>query len=420
MKLMVYSHDAFGLGNIRRMLAICEYLLETLPKISILVVSGSPALHSLRLPPGLDYIKLPCMGRNESGEVGMKYLDTSIGDAVKLRSALILTAIMNFKPDLFLVDKKPDGLEGELNASLSYLKTHCPNTKLVLLLRDILDRPEVTVTQWQRHSYYNMIDAHYDAVWVVGMPEIFDVCKEYCFPEKIARKTRFCGYIRREPGSTPRHLLRQSLGIQPDEPFVLITPGGGADGYSLVDTYLSSLAFLPAGRQIRSLIVSGSEMPLSHQEKLRQRLTTYPQVEMLEFTDDLVSYMGAADVVVAMGGYNTVSEIVSLHKRAIVVPRIQPVQEQWIRAEQMAALGAFRAIHPKHLTPQWLMQLLLEELDQAETKPLRSPGIDMNALPRIGMYLTQLLCSSLGIDDTLRYTRTFQRLTYRSLEVVTR
>ena len=53
MKLMVYSHDAFGLGNIRRMLTICEYLLRTLPSISILVVSGSPALHTLRLPEGV-------------------------------------------------------------------------------------------------------------------------------------------------------------------------------------------------------------------------------------------------------------------------------------------------------------------------------------------------------------------------------
>ena len=59
MKLMVYSHDAFGLGNIRRMLAICQYLLRTLPNVSILVVSGSPALHTLSLPEGLDYIKLP-------------------------------------------------------------------------------------------------------------------------------------------------------------------------------------------------------------------------------------------------------------------------------------------------------------------------------------------------------------------------
>lgn len=105
MKIMVYSHDAFGLGNIRRMLAICQHLLRTLPKVSILVVSGSPALHSLQLPAGLDYIKLPCVGRDESGELAVKYLDAGMDETVKLRSDLILTTTASFKPDLLLVDK---------------------------------------------------------------------------------------------------------------------------------------------------------------------------------------------------------------------------------------------------------------------------------------------------------------------------
>ena len=56
MRLMVYSHDSFGLGNIRRMLAICNYLLNAIPELSILVISGSPVMHSFRIPQRLDYI----------------------------------------------------------------------------------------------------------------------------------------------------------------------------------------------------------------------------------------------------------------------------------------------------------------------------------------------------------------------------
>ena len=63
MRLMVYSHDAFGLGNLRRMLSICEYLLKDQTDLSILLVSGSPMLQAFRLPKGLDYIKLPCLNR---------------------------------------------------------------------------------------------------------------------------------------------------------------------------------------------------------------------------------------------------------------------------------------------------------------------------------------------------------------------
>jgi predicted glycosyltransferase len=88
MRLMVYSHDGFGLGNIRRMLAICTHLLDSIPELSILVVSGSPMLHSFRLPKRLDYIKLPCLNRGASGEMSAKYLGTEIDETVKLRSEL--------------------------------------------------------------------------------------------------------------------------------------------------------------------------------------------------------------------------------------------------------------------------------------------------------------------------------------------
>ena len=91
MRLMVYSHDTFGLGNIRRMLAICTHLLDTIPNLSILLVSGSPMLQSFRLPQGLDYIKLPCVNRGESGQLSAKYLSTDVNEILQLRADLILS-----------------------------------------------------------------------------------------------------------------------------------------------------------------------------------------------------------------------------------------------------------------------------------------------------------------------------------------
>jgi len=409
MKLLVYSHDAFGLGNIRRMLAICQYLIKVYPDASILVVSGSPALHSLRLPPGLDYIKLPCLERDQSGTVSTKYLDTDLEEAVQLRSDLILATVKHFQPGLILVDKKPDGLQQELQATLSYLQFHQPDTKRVLLLRDILDRPEATIAQWQRHGYYDIIAEQYDEVWVVGLPELFDVRREYQFPPAVAQKTRFCGYIRREPGCKPRSVLRQELQLQPDQALVLVTPGGGADGYCLVDTYLQALEqFREAPVQpARSIIISGPEMPDEHRQELRQRMQSLPTVELLEFSDDLVSYMDAADVVVSMGGYNTVGEILSLQKRGIVVPRIQPVEEQWIRAERMAKMGLFQAIHPDDLTPKRLMRALQTELQHQDART--GSQLDMNALPRIADYLSRLIA-----PRTCRTMQKFCSLPYPS------
>ncbi len=390
MRLMVYSHDGFGLGNIRRMLAICTHLLHSVPGLSILMVSGSPMLHSFRLPQGLDYIKLPCLNRGTSGEISTKYLGTATEETVQLRSQLILSAIASFRPDVFLVDKKPYGMQNELQASVEYLKAELPDTQMVLLLRDILDHPEVTIQDWQKHGYYEAIQIFYDRVLVVGSSNIFDVCQEYQIPPAIVNKVQFCGYIYKEPGDRHPDQVRQALHLQPEEKLVLVTPGGGEDGYHLIHTYLLGLAHQPSTLKLRSLVICGPEMPLEQQTALAEKAASYPDVQINEFTDDLMSYMAAADVVVAMGGYNTTCEILSAGKRAVVVPRIKPSQEQWLRAERLAKRGVLVSIHPDQLTPKGLITALMQQLNAPE-QAISSPEIDLGALPRITQYIHTIL-----------------------------
>ncbi|MEO0756940.1 MAG: glycosyltransferase [Cyanobacteria bacterium J06648_16] len=386
MKLMVYSHDAFGLGNIRRMLAICQYLLKTLPQISILVVSGSPALHSLRLPQGLDYIKLPCLGRDMSGQITAKYLKSLPEEMVQLRSHLILTAAAHFQPDLLLVDKKPEGLRNELRETLGYLSRHRPQTKRVLLLRDILDTPATTIHQWQKNNYYHTAQAQYNQIWVVGTQEIFDLPEEYRFPSPLRRKVRFCGYINREMGRVTRPALRHQLGVHPEEPLVIVTPGGGGDGHTLIQTYLTAMMDHP--HPPKTVIISGPEMPPEQQLQLQAQIEACPSLQLLEFTDDLMSYLNAADAVVAMAGYNTTCELLTLRKPAVVVPRTRPVQEQWIRAQRLAQRGLLYAIHPQQLTPQRLLHSLQTVLINPPKNSFRLDG-----LPRIAE-LTEALFST--------------------------
>ncbi len=335
-------------------------------------------LQGFRMIQGLDYIKLPCVNRGKCGELAAKYLGTGIDETVKLRSDLILSAAVNFKPDLLLVDKKPYGLKHELTDTLNYLQTNHLKTKVVLLLRDILDSPEKTIGEWRKHGYYEAIDKFYDRVLIVGTPEIFDTAKEYKFPQSVVKKVRYCGYTRRPLGAKSKTQIREELQVLPQERLVLVTPGGGEDGYELVDTYLSSLALLPKSCQFKSLIICGPEMPVQQKQQVEQAAKAHPQVQVGEFTDDLMSYIQAADTVVSMAGYNTVCEILSAETSAVIVPRAKPSLEQSIRAEKMAKLGLFTAIHPENLNPAILMKALLSQLLRSPQKP--SFELDMNAL----------------------------------------
>lgn len=58
-RIFLYCHDAYGLGNARRMMAIAGHLARTVPNANLLLASGSPVMHGFHLPDRVDYIKLP-------------------------------------------------------------------------------------------------------------------------------------------------------------------------------------------------------------------------------------------------------------------------------------------------------------------------------------------------------------------------
>ena len=219
------------------------------------------------------------------------------------------------------------------------------------------------------------------------MPEVFDLRKEYAFPVDVADKVEFCGYIRKKAGMLDRRTLRQQLHLTQDEQLVLVTPGGGEDGIHLIQNYLDGLA--TRSPNFRSLIVTGSEMNPATQSALNRMAQRMPSVEMMEFTDDLMSYIDASDLVVCMGGYNTITEVLSQAKRSISVPRINPGHEQLIRANRMQAFGFLRALPPSETTPESLIATVEAELQQSRFAAVER--LDLQGLPNVARSISKML-----------------------------
>ncbi len=390
-RILVYSHDTFGLGNIRRMLEVARHLVDSSPEVSVLVITGSPMLHAFRIPARVDYVKLPCLSRNVEGRYGPRFLDMSLHDTVRLRANLIRSTIADFAPHLILVDKKPFGVEDELSGALMALPPGEQRPKLVLLLRDVLDSPEKTTRVWRKNGCYEAIEAYYDQVLVVGSPDIFDLRREYQFPPFAAAKVSFCGYIARQPGHHSRSQARRALNVSADEPLVLVTPGGGEDGHRLIETALTGLRALPAAQRPRMHIVCGPEMAEDERAAIHRSAAQLAPVSVQDFSDDMMSLMAAADVVVAMGGYNTVCELLTLRKRAVIVPRIKPGLEQCIRAQRMSAIGLLRMLHPQRLTPSALLDMVQSELAALTGLTTHSHLRSMEGLERCSAALLDLI-----------------------------
>lgn len=362
MKIVIYTHDTFGLGNIRRMLAIAEHLNNALESVSILLISGSPMVHSFRLSDGIDYVKLPTITRTKQGVYQSRALGLTLRESIKMRSNLIVSTVDDFKPDIILVDKKPLGLRKELRPLFKHLQNQQQSPRLFLILRDILDAGDTTHAYWKDKGYFTAIDQYYDRILVLGNKAVYDAGKEYQFPMSCQRKTRYCGYLPNNHGSlrTPSW-VRQHLGIQ-NEKIVLVTPGGGADGAAIVKQFLAFWRNHHLGENVHAVVVHGPELDGDTQRFIEEYSSHCQQLSLLEFTPHLPSFMNAAALLVCMAGYNTLCEALSLNKRVICIPRNKPVEEQLIRAQRFAELKLLHFIHPDELNLSSLGTAIFERL----------------------------------------------------------
>ncbi|OAJ93274.1 glycosyltransferase family protein [Vibrio bivalvicida] len=385
-KLLFYSHDSYGLGNIRRMVAIANELVSRHSDLYILLITGSPMLHAFRTHPQIDYVKLPCLQRSKSGRYSAKLACYSAEQLVQSRSAVIHQIVASYKPDLLLVDKKPEGLNGELKQTLLFLSSQHKSPRCVLLLRDILDSPQVTQHIWQKNGYYQLVEKYYDQVLVVGEQKIFDVTAEYRFPSSIAQKTQFCGYLQRTEQPDERNQVQNGL-ASTDRKLIVAAAGGGDDGSLVLTTYLQALAQSAWGHQVNTVVFYGPEMNDAGVEQLRHLASSMPHVTLLEFTPHFISYLSAADLVVAMGGYNTICEILSVKKPAIIVPRVTPVAEQLLRAQCFSRLEIFECIHPNELTPSVLGKKIANKLFSQEALLPFPDKIHLNGMEKLDRLL---------------------------------
>lgn len=383
-KILLYSHDTFGLGNIRRTLLLAEELRNQYDGAAILIVTGSPMIQAFRIPAGVDYVKLPCLDRTDSERYEPRFLQQCAAEVKRTRSAILRNTVLGFDPDLMIVDKRAGGVDGELLPALRALRESGSIAKLVLGVRDILDAPERTCTSLKSNGSFEIIEEFYNEVWIYGSRCIFDAVKEYDFPDSVARITHFCGYLKRPTAQPAR---------DGGPPQILVTTGGGGDGLALIRTYLEGLAELPRSTALRTTVVFGPQMSLPDREGLLKEFGYLADVSFMDFEADLAKRYAAADVVVSLAGYNTVCELLSFAHRAILVPRAEPVQEQLIRARLLAARGYFDLIEPEDLKPNILIARVLSAL---KPTPTVVPPLDLDGLPRVVQRTAALLAQEVA------------------------
>lgn len=385
-RVLLYSHDSYGLGHVSRCRTIANAIVAADSSISVLILSGSPVIGSYEFRSGIDFVRIPGVVKQiDTGEYDAANLRVGVEHTLAIRTRIIRDTADIYRPDLFIVDKEPLGLRGEVVPTLELLKGR--GTPLVFGLRDVVDDPTQLAVEWQRKKVMPALRDLYDEIWAYGLPQVNKPLAGLNLPPSVRHKTVYTGYLRRD---LPLHVDLPHEIEEATDPFILVTPGGGGDGEDLIDWVLSAYEadpHIPYG----AVVVFGPFMAATAREAFKERAAKFDSIRTLTFTNNLGFLMKHAAGVVAMGGYNTFCEILSFDKRAIIVPRTRPRLEQFIRARAARDLGLIEMLDAERGRDPHVMATALRQLpQQGLPSDVIVPGL-LDGLPNVWRLVSKQL-----------------------------
>ncbi len=352
-RILMYSHDTFGLGHLRRCRTIAHAIVERFKGVNVLIVSGSQIAGAFDFRARVDFVKIPSVIKLYNGEYDSigEYID--LDDILEMRKLIIQRTAEAFQPDLFIVDKEPLGLRGELIPTLEMMRKQ--DTKTILGLRDVMDAPHLLEKEWSKNNITDKIQKYFDRVWVFGPSHFWNPLEGLKLPDGLEDKICYTGFLDRGvqlSQATDSHFL-------PDD-YVLVTAGGGGDGSVLMEQVLAAREF-DSRMDIPIVMVLGPFMKSESRERIRLRASSLANVTVIDFENRMEVLMQKAVAVVGMCGYNTFCEALSFDRKALYVPRMHPRQEQYIRASRGRELGLCEMLTPDEASiPRTLADALMQ------------------------------------------------------------
>jgi predicted glycosyltransferase len=362
--ILMYSHDTYGLGHIRRTMAIAAHLRSL--STNILILTGSPIAGRFSFPENVDFVRIPGMIKKTNDEYQSLSIKINPDHALNIRKSIISATAKSFQPDLFIVDKEPLGLKREVLPVLRWFRKNCPQTKTILGLRDIMDDRETVCRDWQHKNVYRFLDELYSEIWVYGRQDIYDAAAEYDIPEHVQKKMYFTGYLpRNKTTSKTKRKTRKKFCVRDQEKMIVVTAGGGGDGFQMMDTYLAMHESMRIAG-LKSILITGPFMPRNQRRHLAKKAKPF-HIKVLPFYPRMEEMFGAADLVVSMGGYNTICEILSQSTPCLIIPRETPRKEQLLRARALNKQQLIDFIPWADLNTQNLHEKLVSMLDNLDS-----------------------------------------------------
>ncbi len=312
-RYLLFSHDGFGLGHVRRNSLIARSLVKLDPAAEVTIVTGTATQPGWLQDRGFAVVRVPPLLKDPDGSY--RHPQRRFEDVLAQRAWVFNAAVERIAPHVVLVDRHPYGIGGELRVGLE--RARRGGARLVIGLRDVLDEP-VQVRAELNGAGWDGVGELFDAVLIYGERALCDHEREY----GLALTPHYCGLVAPDPAPPSPRIPRQ----------LVIAAGGGADGSATFELGLGLLALRP---RWRAVALAG---PFANQWLGAHGAVT-DRVQILQNVHGCAPYFASASARVQMAGYNSSAEALVGGVRPILVPRRNPRREQAIRASRLAAMG---------------------------------------------------------------------------------
>lgn len=374
-RMVIYSHDTFGLGHLRRNLALAQALVKANPQMRIVIVTGSSVAGNFSVGHGIELVELPPVVKVGPDRYQSYGSSISLSLIKRARGAILKDVVDRFDPELFYVDHSPLGMSNELLPVLEYLVSSKPHIRRLIGLRDIIDSPKNVEAGWGHDGVLSAITEFYDQVFVFGEEHLFDFAKAYQLGPDF--KAKYLSYLGK-PEFIEAGVKRVAQFSSKENPrgHLLITAGGGGDGQIVCELGIRVARQL----DIPAVLVMGPLMDRDKIASLVKLCRGNDNIVLTEFSPNIEELVVGARVAFSMAGYNTIVELCAARVPTIYVPRTYPREEQLVRAQIFEKLGFGKMV----LSDKWSFEDICSQTLTYWNSPflLSSAQVNLSAIPR--------------------------------------
>ena len=377
-----YVQHLLGIGHLQRAAVLAEAIQAA--GLETWLITGGAMIKEVTIK-GPKLVQLPPARALDAGFALVGEDDQPVSEDWKAeRRKALLDAFAQARPRLVLIELFPFGrrqMRFELLPLLEAAQAARPRPFVATSLRDILNRqnkPEKAA--WM----IEVFERSFDLALVHGDPSFIPLEKSFPEAERISDRLQYTGYIVRPMEERANHVEPARDGAE-----ILISAGGGAVGGRLLETGLAARD----RTRLRTRpwrFVTGPNIPEERFQRLRRAAPHGVTVDRSRA--DFPRLLAECHLSVSQAGYNTVMEVLSLRKPAVLVPFSEGGEsEQALRAHLLAKAGRCEVVAEEALSPGALAKAMDRAAEQSAGGAFQSPGIDLDGAHKTARILKRIL-----------------------------